>query len=202
MAIEDIDERMDPEEFLEKLQAGTFERDLVLGGMVKEDDDDDDVIQFSYGANCENWIKILTDHIESITMISRVPCGDHSHPFVELELKPPRTDEGELFADILRSMDAGQEGSQTGVFPTGEETFEPDVPVSDMPGGGHGPDVPSEMTMIGPGPSGPVGGGGGLAAWGCFPGWCSRPSGICRDSFGKWRRCNQRYRCTRCLWPW
>lgn len=159
MSPESTTETMEPDEFLERLHAGEFERDLVFSGMVKEDEQEEGVIQFSQGRNCENWVSIPTDKIKSVTMSQVVSCADHSHPYVELELKTPSTDEGEFFADVLGQLAAGNEEPR-GPMPGPNATmFGGDIPDFASPDNRPPPMGTSER-RIAPGASvGRVGGG-------------------------------------------
>jgi hypothetical protein len=95
---------MDPSEFVEKLRTGDFQRGLVLHGLTKKTEEEAETIQFAHGTGCEKWTSIPVAEIESVDLLSVVPCKDHSHPFVRLSLRPPEGDEAKLFADLLNAV--------------------------------------------------------------------------------------------------
>lgn len=95
---------MDPNEYVEKLRAGDLRREPIVHGLVNAHDDRDDAIRFTPGLNCDDWTTVPLEAITSIDERSTVPCGDHSHPFVRLELRPPETDDGTLFASLLAAV--------------------------------------------------------------------------------------------------
>lgn len=103
--------RMEPEEFLERLNAGEFRNQSVFRGMIKEDGES--TIQFALGTMCENWITIPLDVIKSVDVLRTMSCGDHDHPFAQLELKAPETDEGQIYAALLNSASRNRRGSRS-----------------------------------------------------------------------------------------
>ncbi|HEU5484114.1 MAG TPA: hypothetical protein VFU98_04335, partial [Microlunatus sp.] len=57
----------------------------------------------AHGHTCADWIRIPLSSIEDVRVVRLVPCDGHRHPFVDLVLKPPATDEGVLFASLAQA---------------------------------------------------------------------------------------------------
>jgi hypothetical protein len=92
----------EPSEFMDRLRRDEISRPTVLFGMVKYIEDDHDYLMFAPGYVCENWMRILLSSIETIDFVDFVPCDDHTHPLVFLQLKQPETEEGRLFASLAQ----------------------------------------------------------------------------------------------------
>jgi len=91
------------DEFLDRLRRDDISPSVVLYGMVKPAEDSDDYLLFAHGYICKDWFRVPVSSIENISVLSTVPCDDHEHPFVLLVLKQPETDEGRLFASLVRT---------------------------------------------------------------------------------------------------
>lgn len=94
-----------PDDFFEKLEKGELSAAPVrLTGMVKKADGPEKAIRFAPGTNCAGWVTIPLDLIEGVEVLRTVPCRDHTHPFVKLTLKEPRSPEGKALFALLGSM--------------------------------------------------------------------------------------------------
>ncbi|HSA99396.1 MAG TPA: hypothetical protein VLE49_02015 [Anaerolineales bacterium] len=93
-----------PSEFMEKLAHDDFRpQSLVFTGMVKTAEDENHLL-FANGADCANWTAIPLDVIENIELIDVLPCKDHTHPFVNISIREPTSDEAKMFASLARSQ--------------------------------------------------------------------------------------------------
>lgn len=103
-------------DFFDKLQQDQLDNSSAFSitGMVKKVDGKEKAIQFAPGGHCSNWVTIPLEYIEDVHVIRTVPCKDHSHPFVQLNLKAPRTPEAKIFAAILQGMHSNTERMQQG----------------------------------------------------------------------------------------
>ena len=106
-------------EFVEQLKQDKLARPIpesfgVLG-MVKKSEGQEQTIEFAPGMKCSGWVTTPTELIESVELIQTVPCDDHSHPLVKLNLKTPRTPEGKLLFAILDGMRSPYEAIQQGI---------------------------------------------------------------------------------------
>ena len=101
-------------EFFDRLQQDDLATavPITLIGMVKKSEGKEKTIQFAPGGNCSNWVTIPLDLIEDVEIIRTVPCKDHSHPLVRLNLKTPKTPEAKIYSSILQGMQSGPEGVQ------------------------------------------------------------------------------------------
>ena len=81
--------------------------------MVKKSEGKEKTIQFAPGGNCSNWLTIPLEFIEDVEIIKTVPCKDHTHPLVRLNLKTPKTPEAKVFSSILQGMQSSLEGMQS-----------------------------------------------------------------------------------------
>jgi hypothetical protein len=141
-------------EFSEALAAGNLSEPITRVGMAKPDDDDRNIIQFADGTNCSDWTRIPVAMIEKVEFIRNVPCRDHEHPLVAIELKSSTGDgEATVFAELLRNATPQAAGSLSEVagdtrlplprrrttYPTGMRRR----------GGGFGPVDPEEYDCVG-----------------------------------------------------
>jgi hypothetical protein len=110
-----------PDDFFEKLEKGELSAAPVrLTGMVKKADGSEKAIRFAPGTNCAGWVTIPLDLIEGVEMLRTVPCRDHTHPFVKLTLKEPRSPEGKALFALLGSVQnapAAMSPKPAGPFP-------------------------------------------------------------------------------------
>jgi hypothetical protein len=104
-------------EFFEKLQQDKLSTPLPFGilGMVKKTEGKERTIAFAPGVHCSNWVTIPLEFIETVEMIRTIPCKDHSHPLVKLNMKTPKTPEGKMFFAMLEGMTPAYEAMQRGI---------------------------------------------------------------------------------------
>lgn len=98
--------KYNPQEFLTRLRTGNFEHQITLIGMVKMHSEDEAKILFAVGTICERWIPLPIERVESIEVIDTIPCQDHTHPFVRIELKTPTTEEAKFLTELIISSSA------------------------------------------------------------------------------------------------
>src|SRR5690606_29996838 len=101
-------------ELFESLQQDTLITavPITLIGMVKKSEGKEKTIQFAPEGNCSSWVTIPVEHIEDVEILKTVPCKDHAHPLVRLNLKTPTTPEAKIFASILKATQSSLEGMQ------------------------------------------------------------------------------------------
>jgi hypothetical protein len=92
-------------ELFERLQCDTLLTAVPVSvvGMVKKSEGKEKTIQFAPQGNCGNWVTIPLELIEDAEILGTVPCKDHAHPLVRLDLKTPTTPEGKIFAALLKA---------------------------------------------------------------------------------------------------
>jgi len=107
-------ESLSAADFFEKLQHDKLDdlQTFSITGMVKKSEGKDKKIEFAPGGNCSHWVTIPLDLIEDVEMIKTIPCKDHSHPLVKLNMKNPKTPEGKIFLALLEGMKQRNEGHQ------------------------------------------------------------------------------------------
>ena len=86
---------------------------ITIIGMVKKSEGKEKVIQFAPGGNCSNWVTIPLELIDDAEILKTVPCKDHTHPLVRLNLKTPTTPEAKIFSSILEGMQSSLEGMRS-----------------------------------------------------------------------------------------
>ena len=85
---------------------------VTLIGMVKKSEAKEKAIEFAPGGNCSSWVTIPLEFIEDVEILKFVPCKDHTHPLVRLNLKTPKAPEAKIFSSILEGMQSSLEGTQ------------------------------------------------------------------------------------------
>lgn len=70
--------------------------------MVKGADDSQRLL-FANGTDCNTWTELPLSMIESIEVRDIVPCRDHTHPVVKLQLKRARLSESRVFAALAEA---------------------------------------------------------------------------------------------------
>jgi hypothetical protein len=184
---------------LEKaLRGGEFDQAPVeLVGMVKASDEDG-TIGFS-PTDCESWVDVPTDVIETAEHVGHRPCRDHSHPVFRLTLKQSDDPAARIFSTLLASSTrSGRPGSSE----LGQQWPYLEPPSSGMSSTSGLPTYQPYSRRLGPGSYGP--GFGGLNAWGCFESvCCTKWDWVC-DAVAPSciPVCVEREPCTRCIWPW
>ena len=101
-------EAVTPREFLESLKRDDLKQPASLRGMVKPAEGDADALMFVPGTSCRAWTKVPLALIESVKFLKNVPCRDHTHPLVSLQLKEPKTDEGRMLLSLLQAVASAQ----------------------------------------------------------------------------------------------
>jgi hypothetical protein len=107
-------------EFVKALTEGALNNPIVKEGMVKVEKDDPHALFFSEGTHCYSWARIPFELIEQVEYIATVPCQDHEHPIVRIQLKEPPADNPiarSLAALVRRSAPEGEPS------PHPEQTF-------------------------------------------------------------------------------
>jgi hypothetical protein len=102
------------DEFFESLQQDKLMNamPITLVGMVKKSEGKERTIQFAPGGNCSNWVTIPVDLIEDVEILKTVPCKDHAHPLVQLNLKTQNTPEAKIFAALFSALLQGMPSSR------------------------------------------------------------------------------------------
>ena len=92
-----------PAEFRDKLkEEADRPKPIIFVGMIKTAEDDQHMM-FAQGVTCTHWTEVPIDRIESIEVISEIPCKDHSHPLVKLRLTAPASEEALMYASLAQS---------------------------------------------------------------------------------------------------
>jgi hypothetical protein len=106
-------------EFFEQLKqdklATPIPESFGVIGMVKKSGGQEKTIEFAAGMKCSGWVTTPIELIDNVELIQTVPCEDHSHPLVKLNLKAPRSPEGKLLYAILEGMTSAYEAVQRGI---------------------------------------------------------------------------------------
>lgn len=97
--MEKVEKFKSGEELLDALQGDKLSQDDVYVGMVKESDKEKHVA-FAPGS-CEEWIDVPAELIGDVEVLRHVPCRDHSHPLVRLELT---LEESNPLHEMVRQM--------------------------------------------------------------------------------------------------
>jgi hypothetical protein len=177
-------------DFYEKLQHDKLDTIVPFSiiGMVKKSEIEEKAIQFASGGNCSNWITIPLEIIEEVVIIKTIPCKDHSHPLVKLNLKTPTTAEGIFLKNLLESMKYVNKNKQPNEAKPTSLQINSSIATKQLSDGFFG--------------------GGGLSAWGCWSSQCCVSGHYERDPNGgawgpiyRWV-CDAWEPCERCIWPW
>ncbi|WP_069884691.1 hypothetical protein [Streptomyces luteocolor] len=91
------------EEFRQALANGTVGTPLTLVGMVKAGEEEG-ALQFAPGTVCKNWVSVPVALVDRVEVLREVPCDDHTHHLVGLQLKDPGTPEGAVLLGLLRAV--------------------------------------------------------------------------------------------------
>ena len=186
-------------DFFVKLQHDQFDTTVpfFIIGMVKKSDGKEKTIEFAPGGNCSNWVTIPLEFIEDVEMLKTIPCKDHSHPLVKLNLKTPKTTEGGIFYALIKGMMHTSAGKQHNhetperKYPNPETESIASKSIDRLAGGRFG------------GYGGGLGvGGGGLNAWGCWTGSCCASGHYTQGPTGWQWVCDAWVPCERCIWPY
>lgn len=101
---------MTVEELIAALQSGNVEpstdqevhHTVILRGMAKLVDGDKSSLHFAPGVNCSQWLAVPLIAIEEIEPLGAVPCRDHKHDLVLIQLKQPTTPEAQFLSQLLQ----------------------------------------------------------------------------------------------------
>jgi hypothetical protein len=74
------------EEFAKALAEGSLKEPIILSGIVKPSEDLQ-VILFSPGKSCQQWLLIPVEIIDKVEHQGKVPCRDHTYDYVRIFLK-------------------------------------------------------------------------------------------------------------------
>lgn len=97
-------EKLTSKEFFEQLKANTLKPDFKLKGLVKKSDKDSEVL-FARKGSVEKWIGIPSSMIESAIVLKSFKKEEDTIILAKLQLKKPTTPEGQLFYDLLFSLE-------------------------------------------------------------------------------------------------
>ncbi|MFO0967853.1 MAG: hypothetical protein U0793_20005 [Gemmataceae bacterium] len=91
------------QDFIKALNEDRLKETFALEGMVKKADDPN-TLMFAAGTSCRRWVSIPIDLITNVTWLGKVPCRDHTHDLVRLEMKEPQTAEARMLRDLLNAV--------------------------------------------------------------------------------------------------
>jgi hypothetical protein len=99
-------DRLSASEFFEKLQHDKLTTPTVhaLRGTVKKSEGSGKTLEFSVDGDCSNWVTIPLALIDSADVLGKIACKDHSHNYVRIVLREPKTDEGKVLMCLLTSI--------------------------------------------------------------------------------------------------
>jgi hypothetical protein len=202
----------------EALRSGQLDKPAIeLVGMVKSAEEPGKV-SFS-PTDCESWVDIPVNLIETAEQVGQRPCREHNHPVFRLHLKKPKDPEAQILAALLTSSAPPQSSmpfSSNFMTSPGSGSWNPGPTQYARRGGQHvrRGRPPSAMTggfqmspfeRVSVGNIG-SGGGNGLNAWGCWESECCECElEQCGPGPAGWQCWCAVYGClpcTRCIWPY
>ena len=88
-------------DFAMKLMADELEAEpaIVLRGFAKKADQAN--IDFA-SMDCTSWIRIPVSSISRVEFLRVARCKDHTHPLVDVYLKPPESTDGRLYVALFQ----------------------------------------------------------------------------------------------------
>jgi len=89
-------------ELLDKLTRNELSSPLILIGMIKPDEHDKNIILFSH-SGCLNWVRVPVNSVERANVLGELPCKDHSHSLVSLQIKEPDSELARVLHNLLRT---------------------------------------------------------------------------------------------------
>jgi len=92
-----------PDEFFSKLSNDDLKPALALRGMVKKKAESNTHFLFAIGG-CSTWVEVPVASVAGVTLLEMMPCDDHMHPYVSMELKPATSPEGAFLSEILQRI--------------------------------------------------------------------------------------------------
>lgn len=96
-----------PEEFVSKLSANQLPdpNSFSVAGMLKVSEESPSIVNFTMHRNCERWLPLPLDIVQTFTHIANVTCKDHEHPLVKVKFKNvEETQRGSAFLMSLCSQ--------------------------------------------------------------------------------------------------
>ena len=84
---------------------------LEVRGMVKASNQAKHVA-FALG-NCDTWVDLPVDMIESAERLGSQRCKDHVHPYFRVTLKTPKDDSAKVLASILATIQVAASSAMT-----------------------------------------------------------------------------------------
>ncbi|MGE0210709.1 MAG: hypothetical protein AB7S41_03360 [Parvibaculaceae bacterium] len=92
-----------PDDFFAKLSKDELKPALKLSGMVKRKPESGTHFLFAVGG-CSTWVEVPVASVAGVTLLEMMPCDDHTHPYVSMELKPATSPEGVFLSEILQKI--------------------------------------------------------------------------------------------------
>jgi len=153
------------QEFARQLAQGKLNEPIIKIGMVKKPDDSSNTILFAE-SGCDDWVSIPISFMEQVTFLRNVPCRDHRHPLVMIQLKEPEpgNESASVYAALARRNMPMTSSPTSPAMASG---------LGMMPGMGMGPGMTPGVT---PGMVPGTGIGPGMGT-GMIPGMQARPAG-------------------------
>ena len=95
-----------PQDFITQMQTGRIATTIGLTGIVKMNPDRESSLVFSASGECQNWIPVPTEWIETVEYLGESVCRDHSHPLVKLHIRQPDSKDaiGSFLGHILKDL--------------------------------------------------------------------------------------------------
>lgn len=106
------EEAQSAKDFIVSLKSGTAKPPVVLVGMAKLSDTSENALMFST-IGCENWIELPIEVIANIQTLGIVPCKDHNHPRVRIELTKSDDPTAQALASLLAQRPAHPQRSHS-----------------------------------------------------------------------------------------
>ena len=132
------DEQLTGEALEQALRSGDLDSSTVeIVGMVKAAEGKGK-ISFS-PTDCESWVEVPTDLIESAVQVGKSTCRDHSHPVFRLSLKESDDPSARVLAALLGSSAPSQRlGGSTPIPGLPSAPFMAEAQLGQVGGGGFG----------------------------------------------------------------
>jgi hypothetical protein len=98
-------EKLNAQDFLERLDSGKLSPRSTLFGKVKRSDNDSEIL-FAFKGDRSNWTPIPTNNIEHVHLIRSFTCHGEKMALVKLHLRSPSDPEAKLFQELLSALQA------------------------------------------------------------------------------------------------
>ena len=97
-----------PKEFIDRLKDGTLRRPLSVVGMAKTSEDGNSLL-LDPTMRCRKWIEIPVEMIakKGVEWLGDVPCKEHEHPLVRIELQHDESGQSDVLARLLSATAGG-----------------------------------------------------------------------------------------------